>query len=183
MKSIILWLLLLSSGYSLQLHAQNYFTKNGKVSFSSKTSIETIQAVNNQVLAIIAPATRQVAFNLLVRGFLFEKQLMQDHFNEEVLESGKYPKASFTGKITDNIDLTKPGKYQVHLTGKLTMHGITKPLTTAAELIISPGQLSASCQFEVTYTDYNIKMPSVLQNNIAKSITISVQVDCTPMNK
>ena len=164
-------------------HAQKYFTKNAKISFTSKTPIETIHADNGQVLAIIDPASKQVAFSLLIRGFLFEKQLMQDHFNEEVLESDKYPKASFTGQITDDINLAKPGKHTVHLTGMLAMHGVTKPLATQADIEMVSGSLKASCNFKVNFKDYNIKMPSVLQNNISPSILVSVKANAQPMNK
>lgn len=181
MKKIVLCLFAVITCYTVL--AQKYFTKNGKISFTSKTSIETIHAENNQVLVIIDPSDKQIAFNLLVKSFLFEKQLMQDHFNEEVVESDKYPKASFVGKFTDNTDLSKPGKYHVHISGQLTIHGITKPLSTEADLEISDGALKATCNFKVAYADYNIKMPSVLKNNIAKTITTTVIVDCKPMNK
>ncbi|HEY0299019.1 MAG TPA: YceI family protein [Arachidicoccus sp.] len=181
MKKIILCLLVCTVSYSLK--AQKFFTRNGEISFNSKTPAETIQAENKQVLAIIDPEAKQVAFNLLIKGFLFQKQLMQDHFNEEVMESDKFPKASFTGKITDAIDLAKIGKYHVHITGQLTMHGITKPISAEANIDVSSSAIKAACAFKVAYEDYNIKMPSVLQNNISKTIAISVNADCLPMAK
>lgn len=176
MKKIFICLLVLLASYTLQ--AQKYFTRNGSVSFTSKAPAETIYAENKQVLAVIDPATNQVAFDLLIKGFLFEKQLMQDHYNEEVMESDKYPKASFTGKISDAVDLRKTGKYHVHISGKLTMHGVTKFLTTEADIIVSSGELKATCDFKVPYGDYNIQMPALLHNNIAKTIAISVHIDC-----
>ncbi|ANI88432.1 hypothetical protein A9P82_03405 [Arachidicoccus ginsenosidimutans] len=181
MKKIILCLLIIPVSYTLK--AQKFFTRNGEVSFYSKAPAETIQAENKQVLAIIDVSTKQVAFNLLTKGFLFQKQLMQDHFNEEVIESDKYPKASFTGKITDAVDLTKAGKYHVHITGQLTMHGVAKPVTTEADIEVASGELKATSSFKVAYEDYKITMPSLLKNNVAKTIAISVNIDCKPMNK
>lgn len=177
MKKIFIYLpVLLLASYALQ--AQKYFTRNGIISFTSKAPAETIHAENKQVLAVIDPATNQVAFNLLIKGFLFEKQLMQDHYNEEVMESDKYPKASFSGKITDAVDLKQAGKYHVHISGQLTMHGVTKPLSAEADIAVSSGELKATCNFLVPYGDYNIKMPALLHNNIAKTIAVSVNIDC-----
>ncbi|MGF7231757.1 YceI family protein [Arachidicoccus sp.] len=181
MKKWILCLFVIAISHSLS--AQKYFTKNGEISFTSKTPIETIHAENKQVLAVIDEATKQIALNLLIKGFLFDKQLMQDHFNEEVIESDKYPKANFIGKITDNIDLSKPGKYHVRISGQLSMNGITKPLYTEADIEISAGKLKAACNFKIPFEDYNIKIPSVLRNNISKTISVLVNIDCNPMNK
>lgn len=181
MKKIILCLLIV--GACAHVYAQKYFTKNGTISFSSKTPIEDIYAENNQVLAVIAPAEKKIAFNLLLKGFLFKKQLMQDHFNEEVVESDKFPKASFSGRFVGNSDLTKPGKYHVNLSGDLTIHGVTRPLSTEADLTIDNASLKATCTFKVPYAEFKIKMPSVLNNNIASTIETSVVVNCKLMNK
>jgi len=80
---------------TLSTNAQNFITKNGKISFFSKTDVENIDAVNNQAVSLINSQTGSVAFSVLVNGFLFKKALMQEHFNENYMESTKYPKASF----------------------------------------------------------------------------------------
>ncbi|GEP88633.1 YceI-like domain-containing protein [Chitinophaga terrae (ex Kim and Jung 2007)] len=163
--------------------AQKYFTRNGEARFFSKTAAENIEAANKQVLAVIDASNNQVAFNLLVKGFLFEKQLMQDHFNEEVMESDKYPKASFTGKITDPVNLAKDGKYQVHVSGQLAMHGVSKPVTALADIEVANGTLKGKSTFNVAYDDYNIKLPSLLQNSVAKTIQVVITISCNAMNK
>lgn len=181
MKRIMISLLcVISAG---QLMAQKYFTRNANVSFYSKTSAETIEAQNSQVLAVINVPAREVAFNLLVKGFLFQKQLMQDHFNEEVIESDKYPKADFTGKIMEEVDLSKPGIYKVHVNGNLSMHGVTKPVTTEATLTVSTNGIKGSSVFKISYDDYHIKLPALLKNTISPTIAITVKIDAKPMAK
>src|ERR1700710_2522045 len=96
--------------------SQRYSTRNAFVGFYSKTSLEDIKAENNQVFAIIEPGTKKIAFSLLLKGFIFPKELMQEHFNENYVESDKFPKATFTGTYTDNVDLTKDQDNTVHIT-------------------------------------------------------------------
>src|SRR6187397_2493261 len=85
--------------------AQTYMTRNGNARFYSKTDLEDIAAENKQVMAIIDPATKSIAVSMLMKGFLFRKELMQDHFNENYVESDKYPKAVFEGKYTEPLDI------------------------------------------------------------------------------
>lgn len=177
MRLAIIMLLLLI-GIVKSSVAQSYFTRDGQIRFFSKSTVENIQAENHQVLAIIDTDKKEVAFNLLIKGFLFEKQLMQDHFNEDVMESNQYPKASFTGKIIEVIQL---GKNHVHLKGKLTIHGITKPLNTEADMELQSGNILGKCSFKVSLADYNIKIPSVLKNNISPNILVTVNVNCRPV--
>ena len=107
------------------------FTKTGTISFKSKTALENIEAVNNKVLSVWETATGNIEFSLLIKGFEFDRALMQEHFNENYLESDKYPKAVFKGVVENskNILLTANNNYPVNVTGALTMHGITKQIT------------------------------------------------------
>ncbi len=163
---------------TLSASAQNFVTKNGKISFFSKTDIENIDAVNNQVMSVIAPQTGSIAFSVLINGFLFKKALMQEHFNENYMESGKYPKASFKGAITDmsKVDFNKDGSYNVTVTGDLNMHNITNKITLPAVIVVKGGKVSASTSFKVKLDDYKISVPKVVENNISK--TIDLKVDC-----
>ena len=181
MKKYILPLLLLAA--CTQVKAQKLFTRNAEISFSSKTNAETIEAENKQVLAIVNVPTKEVALNVLIKGFLFPKQLMQDHFNEEVLESDKFPKASFTGVIKDNIDLSKPGNYNVTISGKMTMHGVTKPMDIPAKLAVSAGQVVGNTTFKVNYSDFAIKLPALLNKTVSPSINVVVNMTLKPMTK
>jgi hypothetical protein len=158
--------------------AQNYITKNGKISFFSKTDIEDISAVNNQAVSVLTPKTASLAFSVLINGFLFKKALMQEHFNENYMESAKYPKANFKGSITDitKVDFTKDGTYNVTVTGDLNMHNVTNKITVPAVMQIKSGKVSASAIFKVKLEDYKISVPKIVEGNISK--TIEIKVDC-----
>ena len=158
--------------------AQSYMTKNGKISFFSKTDIENIDAVNNQAVSVLNTQNGEIAFSVLVNGFLFKKALMQEHFNENYMESAKYPKAGFKGTINDltKIDFKKDGAYNVSVTGDLTMHNITNKVTVPAVIQVKAGKISANAVFNTKLDDYKIAVPKVVENNISK--TIEVKIDC-----
>lgn len=163
---------------SLPATAQNYFTKNGKISFFSKTSMENIDAVNNQVVSVVNTQTGDMGFSVLINGFLFKKALMQEHFNENYMESTKYPKATFKGNIADlaKISFTKDGSYAVTVSGDLTLHGVTKKVSVPGSITVKGGKFSGTATFNILLADYNISIPSVVQSNISK--TIEIKVDC-----
>jgi len=157
--------------------AQTYLTKNGKISFFSKTSMENIEAVNNQVVSVLSK-TGSLQFSVQITGFLFKKALMQEHFNEDYMESDKYPKATFKGTITDisKVDFSKDGNYTVSVSGSLTLHNVTNKVTVPGTISISGGKVNATSTFNVLVADYKIDIPKVVQNNISK--TIEIKVDC-----
>jgi polyisoprenoid-binding protein YceI len=113
-----------------------------------------------------------------MKGFEFEKALMQEHFNENYIESDKYPKATFRGVIEDGntITLGIDKSYNLKVTGALTMHGITKQISTLATIKVNKGVVSASTNFSVLLSDYNIKVPALVTDNINKKIDISVNI-------
>ncbi|BAV10376.1 hypothetical protein FLA_6438 [Filimonas lacunae] len=160
--------------------AQTFITRDGKISFFSKTSAEDIKAENKQVFAAVDLSKKTVAFSLLMRGFLFDKQLMQDHFNENYAESEKYPKASFTGAINGNVSNT-PGKYPVTIDGKLTMHGVTQPVSIPAVLEVQQGKVSGSASFNVKLADYKITIPGAVKDKIAPDVAVKVSIVCNPL--
>lgn len=163
-------------------NAQTYFTRNGFIGFYSTTSQENIRAENKQVYALIDPAKKTIAFTLLVKGFLFEKELMQQHFNENYAESDKYPKASFTGTFQGNVG-TAAGDYPVQVTGQLNFHGVTQTVNIPATISVQPGKLNAKASFSLKPEDYKISIPSLVREKIAKEIKVQVQAECTPLNK
>lgn len=158
--------------------AQKYMTRNGVITFYSKTSLEDIKATNNQVYAVVDAGSKNVAFTLLMKGFLFAKELMQQHFNENYVESDKYPKASFTGSYTGDVDVTKDGTYNTAVKGELTMHGVTKPVEAPATFQVQNGKLTGKCDFKISPADYNISVPSIVKDKIAKQLDVSVIIDC-----
>lgn len=176
----IISLLLATAINSVQ--AQNYFTKNGQISFFSKSPLEDISANNNQVVSVLNSASGDIKFSVIIKGFQFKKALMQEHFNENYMESEKYPKASFSGTITDisKIDVSKNGDYKVTVSGDLTIHGITKKITAPANISVKAGKLNSTAVFNVLLADYNISIPKVVENNIAKTIEVTVDCDYEP---
>jgi polyisoprenoid-binding protein YceI len=159
-------------------YSQLYSTRAGFVGFYSKTALEDIKAENNQVYAIIDAGKQNLAFQLLLKGFVFTKELMQEHFNENYVESDKYPKASFSGAYTGNVQLNKDGVYQVTVKGNLTLHNATKAIETRATIEVKNGHLLGQAEFKVKPEDFNISIPSVVRDKIDKDMTVKVNIDC-----
>ena len=162
--------------------AQTQFTKNGKISFFSKTSMENIEAANNQVVSVLNTSSGSLQFSVQVTGFLFKKALMQEHFNEEYMESDKYPKAIFKGTIADmsKVNFLTDGNYPVSVTGNLTLHNVTNKVTVPGTITVAGGKINATSTFSVLVTDYKIDIPKVVQGNISKSIEIKVDSNYLP---
>ncbi|MEP6676273.1 MAG: YceI family protein [Ferruginibacter sp.] len=156
--------------------AQKFFTKNGKLSFYSKATLENIKADNNQVLGVINTQTGELQFSLLIKGFHFEKALMEEHFNADYLQSDQYPKSTFKGKIADpsKVDFKKDGTYSITVTGDLMIHGVTKNITAPGTITVQSGKISASSKFPVTLSDYNVSIPSLVKDNISKTVDVTV---------
>ena len=154
------------------------FTKTGSISFFSKTNIENISARNNKALAVWELASGKIEFSVLMKGFEFEKALMQEHFNEDYVESDKYPKAILKAVVenSNSILLTTDKTYSVKVNGTLTMHGVTKPISTTAIIKVKDAIVSATAVLPVLLSDYNIKIPAVVADNINKKIDISINI-------
>jgi YceI-like domain len=161
-------------------NAQNmYITKTGKVSFYSRAkSPEKVEADNNEVSSIINSQTGDFVFQLLLKSFHFEKALMEEHFNENYVESGKFPKATFKGKITNlaAVNFTKDGAYPVTVQGDLTMHGVTNKVSSTGSITVKAGKIAAFSKFLIKLKDYKISIPGVVGDKISEEIDITV--DC-----
>lgn len=160
-----------------------YITQNGHINFFSSAPIEDITADNNAVGSIIDPATGEVVFTLSISGFEFEKKLMQQHFNENYMESDKFPKSTFKGFITNNdkVDYTTPGTFSVNVKGDLTIHGVTKTIQTPGTIEVTEDGLKTSSKFIVKPADFDIKIPSIMRNKIAEEIQVTVDMTYAPM--
>jgi polyisoprenoid-binding protein YceI len=168
------------------LHAQEkYFTKSGNIKFSSKAPMENIEAVNKSVTCVLDTKTGDIQFAVLMKGFEFVKALMQDHFNENYVESDKFPKGEFKGQLENvsSLNIAQDGAYPVNVTGKLTMHGITKDVKADGKIIVQNGKVSASSDFAILLSDYDIKIPSLVENNISNTININVDCALETLNK
>jgi YceI-like domain len=162
-----------------QVQAQNIFiTRHGQVSFFSKTPMENIEAVNNEVSSAFNTQSGELGFAILIKSFHFERALMEEHFNENYLESDKIPKASFKGKINNlsAVNFAADGSYPVVAEGDMTIHGITQKLSVAGTVVIKGGIPQVQAKFKVVPKEYNIKIPGLVADKIASSI--SVTVDC-----
>jgi len=167
---------------SINGFSQNYMTKTGFIGFYSKTSLEDVNAENNQVYAVLDPASHHLAFAVLMKGFIFTKELMQEHFNENYVESDKFPKATFSGTCSGDMDLSKDGTYQVVIKGDLTLHGVTKPVETTAQLEVKKGRIQGNSAFKLKPEDFNIGIPSIVREKIASEISVKVKVELTRSN-
>ena len=176
MKRSIILLTTILIGVSSGSFGQVYYTKNGRISFFSKTPLENISADNNQVISILNIETGLLEFSVLNNAFHFPKAKMEEDFNEDYIESNRYPKSLFKGSITDvgKISSLKDGSYNVNVEGDLTIHGVSKKIGTSAAITIKDGKLSATSSFKILVKDYNIKIPSVVTNKIAENIEITV---------
>jgi len=162
--------------FTSNLFAQKAYTKNGSISFFSKSPLENIEAKNNQVMSVLNSQTGEIQFSVIIKAFHFKKALMEEHFNENYMESTKFPKATFKGTITDmaKVNFSKDGSYPVVSSGDFTLHGVTKKITTPGVITIKKGIPSASSKFSVKLKDYGIIVPKLVKDNIAEIIDISV---------
>ena len=161
-----------------------YMTRTGHIEFHSSTPLENIDAVNAKVTSVWDASTGAVEFSVLIKAFAFEKALMQEHFNENYMESTTYPKAGFKGKVTgvSTEQLRTPGKYEVVVEGILTMHGVEKPMKSAGTVVVDAnGTIQAISEFEVNPEDHGIKIPGMVRKNIAEQIQVKVRMDYQKM--
>lgn len=158
--------------------AQKYVTKNGHISFFSKADIENIQADNNQVMSVLDSQSGQLYFSLLIKSFHFKKALMEEHFNDNYLESNLFPKAAFKGIISEinSIDFSKEGSYPVTVNGDLSIHEVTNKITCKGSIIIKAGKINCTSVLIIRLADYKITIPKLVENNISK--TIEIKVNC-----
>ena len=157
-KSIFILIALLT-GFTQTIHAQKVFaTKSGQIYFNATGALVKIAAVNNQVDSKFVDATGQIIFGVLIKGFKFENQLMEDHFNENYMESTQFPKADFKGYITNikEINFSKDGAYPIQVEGVLTIHGVSQKINTKGTLSLAQGKATIEGDFSVKVKDYGI---------------------------
>jgi polyisoprenoid-binding protein YceI len=175
--------IILIFGLFLAANAQKYMTKNGYIGFFSSTPIEDIKADNNQVASVIDISTGEIVFQVLIKSFHFEKALMEEHFNENYLESEKFPKSTFKGKITNltAVNFSKPGQYDVTVEGDLNIHDATNKVSVKGSIDVVSGGINANSKFNIVPEDYRISIPGVVRNSIAKNIEVTVTMKYSPV--
>ena len=182
MKKILFALILILLASVTQ--AQNrFYTKNAKIDFFSETPLEDIEAKNKSAVAVFDPKSGNLQFSLLIKGFEFKNEEMQDHFNEDYLESDKFPKAEFKGQIVNNasVNYTKPGTYNVQVKGLMTIHGVTKEVQSNGTIKVDTDGLKANSTFNIAMADYGIKISKLVRDKIAKTVKVTVDAKLDPL--
>ncbi len=176
MKRFLILLLntLAITGFSQSVH----MTRSGQVSFFSKTPMENIEAVNNEVTSLIDTGKGEIVFAILIKSFHFDRALMEEHFNENYLESNKFPKATFQGKISNlsKINFAKDGSYEATVEGDLTIHGVKQHQTATGTLAVANGKIAVTSTFTIKLSDYQVEIPSLVAEKISK--TVEIKVNC-----
>lgn len=165
---------------SIRATAQLYSTAGGEISFHSHTFLEDIDAVNNKVSAVIDPANKKMAFSLAMKLFVFKRKLMQEHFNENYVESDKFPSATFSGSFTGDLNKDKEGVYPVTVKGNLTIHGVTKAVEAPGTFTVKNGAIVGTASFKLNPADYNIDIPFLVRDKIEKENTVNVNIEYKP---
>ena len=169
LTAILISLCVSISGYS----QKKLSTEIGVVSFTSNAELEVIKASSKKVLGVVDPATNQFAFSISVRSFEgFNSELQREHFNENYFESEKFPKATFVGKIIEQVDLTKEGTYEVRAKGELTIHGETQSRIIKVKIVVARETATVDSEFTVPLADHDIRIPKIVNQKIATEIHV-----------
>lgn len=176
-------LALLLSGTTVQpLCAQDRVSaNNGTILFVSEAPLEIIQARSKALRGTLEPESRRFAFSVHVQSFQgFNSALQQEHFNENYMESDRFPDATFTGRILDPVDTRKPGTYPVRAKGILSIHGVPVERIIPVTLVSRAGEVKASSEFLVPLGDHGIHIPRVVHQKIAEEMRVSVNLVLKP---
>ena len=183
MKNIFLLTLSFFLFFSAALAQDRFYTKNARIDFFSETPLEDIEAKNNSAVSVLDTKSGSLQFSLLMKGFEFKNEEMQEHFNDDYVESDKFPKAEFKGQLVNNtaVNYKKPGTYNVQVKGLMTIHGVTKEVQTNGTLKVDNDNLKANSVFIIALADYGIKIPKLVSDKIAKTIKITVDAKLDPL--
>ena len=177
-KFFILGLLVASVGAFGQ---GKFIAKNAFISFYSSTPMEDILGESNEAVTILNSDSGEIVFQAIMTTFHFKRALMEEHFNENYMESTKFPKAKFSGKIEGfNKDMLKAPVANIKITGQLNVHGVEKTISVPGTFGLENGKLVATSKFKVTPEDYGITIPSLVRDKIGKEMEITIKVNYSP---
>lgn len=185
MKNIFLAVSLLLAVIFNASAQDRWYTKEAKVAFYCDGSAEKIEAVTSKGVCVVDANTGQVEFSVLMKAFTFEKALMQEHFNENYVESDKYPKAVFKGTLLEpaSVKWTTDGTYPVKIKGQMTLHGVTNEMTASATISVKGGKPSGTSTFIITLADYKIEIPKIVADKVSEKVRIVVDAAFIPFVK
>jgi polyisoprenoid-binding protein YceI len=181
MKRLTFLIIFLSVAFTV--NAQKFITRDGFIGFYSHTPVEDIKGDNNQVASVFDISTGELVFQVLIKSFHFDRALMEEHFNENYMESDKYPKSTFKGKISNlaEVNFSNNGTYKVKVEGDLTIHGVTNKISAEGILEVIKGGINASSKFNINPEDYKINIPGVVSDKINKNLEVTVSMKYTPV--
>lgn len=160
--------------------AQKYIARNGYVRFFSEAPLEDIEAINQEGLSIFETSSGEIAFTIPIDQFEFEKKLMQQHFNENYLESEKYPNSTFKGEIIGFSDTELNSKQDLKARGEITIHGITREIMVTGTGNIKDHHIFLEAKFPIALKDFQIKIPRVVLYNIAEVVEVTIRFEYIP---
>ena len=178
-KTLALGLLALGlNGFS-----QIYVGEKCKITFFSETKLENIDATNSVTKPVFKAETGDFAIKAQLNAFVFKSAFMQEHYNENYVESEKFPFATFKGKVKETIDYSKDGTHNVTMVGTLDMHGVELPRTITGTVTVKGGVITMDSKFDVKVADYKIKVPSLYVEKIAESVQVTFHTEMVPLKK
>lgn len=178
MKKNILFLLSFLALNS-SMAQEKYYTKSGVIRFESKAPLEDIEAINGSVVCVYDKSSNAIQFSMNIRGFEFKKALMQEHFNENYMESDRFPKAEFKGVLIG--DVKGFGTFDVKAKGNLFIHGVTNEVFLPGKLVITQDKIQLNAEFTLAVADYKIVIPSLVRDKIAKTVKVTVSASLIPL--
>jgi hypothetical protein len=185
MKTLLIAAVLSLTIFAAGQAQEKYLSKNGHVWFHGQTPMEDIEAHNNEVASMINTKTGDIIYQILIKSFKFKRALMEEHFNENYMESSKYPKSDFKGKIANlgDIDFLKNGVYKATVEGTLTIHNKANKVKQNGTIEVKDGKLIVKSKFNIAPTDYDIEIPAAVRDKIAKSMDVTVDMTYEPYKK
>ena len=177
----LLFTLLCSLFFMPSANGQIYTSKNIKINIFSSTPIEDIKAASYSAAAVLVTEKQEISFQVAVKSLEFDKKLMQEHFNENYMESDKFPLAKFKGTIEQKIDWAKDGVHEVTANGTLLLHGVEKLRKIIGKITIKNNVISLESTFSVACEAHQVKIPKMMFTKIAEVIEVKVQGNLTQL--
>jgi polyisoprenoid-binding protein YceI len=166
-----------------QVTCQVYSCRDGVTKFTSEAPLELINAQSNKTIGVLDCSTKNVAFSIDIDSFEgFNSGLQKEHFRENYMETDKYPRATFKGKIIEDVDFSKQGSTLIRAKGVFNIHGTEKEKIVKVKLTIRNKEINVESAFEVPLEDHDIKIPKVVNQKIASVIMVEVKALLKPKN-
>ena len=174
--STVLMVLVLITQHALKAQSELFETTKSQIHFISEAPLEVIEASSTDLKGVIKPMERTFAFAVPIRSFQgFNSPLQQTHFNENYLETHDFPRATFTGKIIEQIDLFKDGEYTIRAKGILDIHGQEQERIIKIKVVVNDSMLQVTSFFTVLLEEHDIAIPRIVHQKIAEEIKVTVE--------